>query len=73
MTGDGVLPIDDWNRQLGGRAAVITGGGAGIVAVHSVEGMRRYPKDPVDGGTKAGGGWLFSPREGRFVNRWKHL
>ncbi|OBK71210.1 SDR family NAD(P)-dependent oxidoreductase [Mycobacterium sp. 1274761.0] len=28
---------------------------------------------PVDGGTKAGGGWLFSPREGRFVNRSKHL
>ena len=28
---------------------------------------------PVDGGTKAGGGWLFSPREGRFVNRSRHL
>lgn len=28
---------------------------------------------PVDGGTKAGGGWLFSPRAGRFVNRSKHL
>ena len=24
---------------------------------------------PVDGGTKAGGGWFFSPRDGRFVNR----
>jgi NAD(P)-dependent dehydrogenase (short-subunit alcohol dehydrogenase family) len=24
---------------------------------------------PVDGGTKAGGGWFFSPEEGRFVNR----
>jgi len=24
---------------------------------------------PVDGGTKAGGGWFFSPDEGRFVNR----
>lgn len=24
---------------------------------------------PVDGGTKAGGGWFFSPNEGRFVNR----
>lgn len=24
---------------------------------------------PVDGGTKAGGGWYFSPRDGRFVNR----
>lgn len=24
---------------------------------------------PVDGGTKAGGGWFFSPTEGRFVNR----
>lgn len=28
---------------------------------------------PVDGGTKAGGGWLFSPRAGRFVNRSRHL
>ncbi|ORB26981.1 3-oxoacyl-ACP reductase [Mycolicibacterium moriokaense] len=28
---------------------------------------------PVDGGTKAGGGWLFSPREGRFVNRSRNL
>ncbi|MBX6389127.1 MAG: SDR family oxidoreductase [Frankia sp.] len=28
---------------------------------------------PVDGGTKAGGGWFFSPREHRFVNRPKHL
>jgi NAD(P)-dependent dehydrogenase (short-subunit alcohol dehydrogenase family) len=24
---------------------------------------------PVDGGTKAGGGWFYSPRAGRFVNR----
>jgi NAD(P)-dependent dehydrogenase (short-subunit alcohol dehydrogenase family) len=24
---------------------------------------------PVDGGTKAGGGWFWSPSEGRFVNR----
>ena len=24
---------------------------------------------PVDGGTRAGGGWFFSPSEGRFVNR----
>ena len=28
---------------------------------------------PVDGGTKAGGGWFFSPAEGRFVNRPKGL
>jgi NAD(P)-dependent dehydrogenase (short-subunit alcohol dehydrogenase family) len=28
---------------------------------------------PVDGGTNAGGGWLFSPREGRFVNRSRNL
>lgn len=28
---------------------------------------------PVDGGTKAGGGWLFSPQEGRFVNRSRNL
>jgi NAD(P)-dependent dehydrogenase (short-subunit alcohol dehydrogenase family) len=24
---------------------------------------------PVDGGTKAGGGWFFSPKDGRFANR----
>jgi NAD(P)-dependent dehydrogenase (short-subunit alcohol dehydrogenase family) len=24
---------------------------------------------PVDGGTKAGGGWFYSPSAGRFVNR----
>lgn len=28
---------------------------------------------PVDGGTKAGGGWYYSPREGRFVNRSRNL
>ncbi len=28
---------------------------------------------PVDGGTKAGGGWFFSPDAGRFVNRPKTL
>lgn len=28
---------------------------------------------PVDGGTKAGGGWFFSPSEGRFTNRPKGL
>ena len=28
---------------------------------------------PVDGGTLAGGGWFFSPQEGRFVNRPRHL
>ena len=28
---------------------------------------------PVDGGTRAGGGWFFSPAEGRFVNRPKGL
>jgi NAD(P)-dependent dehydrogenase (short-subunit alcohol dehydrogenase family) len=28
---------------------------------------------PVDGGTKAGGGWFFSPKERRFVNRSRHL
>ena len=28
---------------------------------------------PVDGGTLAGGGWFFSPTEGRFVNRPKGL
>jgi NAD(P)-dependent dehydrogenase (short-subunit alcohol dehydrogenase family) len=28
---------------------------------------------PVDGGTRAGGGWMFSPAEGRFVNRPRQL
>ena len=28
---------------------------------------------PVDGGTKAGGGWFYSPSAGRFVNRPKAL
>jgi NAD(P)-dependent dehydrogenase (short-subunit alcohol dehydrogenase family) len=28
---------------------------------------------PVDGGTKAGGGWFFSPTDGRFTNRPKGL
>lgn len=28
---------------------------------------------PVDGGTKAGGGWFYSPAAGRFVNRPKSL
>jgi hypothetical protein len=28
---------------------------------------------PVDGGTKAGGGWFSSPSEGRFVNRPRSL
>jgi NAD(P)-dependent dehydrogenase (short-subunit alcohol dehydrogenase family) len=28
---------------------------------------------PVDGGTRAGGGWFYSPRAGRFVNRPRNL
>jgi 3-oxoacyl-[acyl-carrier protein] reductase len=28
---------------------------------------------PVDGGTRAGGGWYFSPKEKRFVNRSRNL
>jgi len=28
---------------------------------------------PVDGGTRAGGGWFYSPKEGRFVNRSRGL
>jgi len=37
---------------------------AGYVTGHNI---------PVDGGTKAGGGWFFSPRAGRFVNRPRSL
>jgi NAD(P)-dependent dehydrogenase (short-subunit alcohol dehydrogenase family) len=33
---------------------------AGYVTGHTI---------PVDGGTRAGGGWFYSPAEGRFVNR----
>jgi NAD(P)-dependent dehydrogenase (short-subunit alcohol dehydrogenase family) len=33
---------------------------AGYVTGHNI---------PVDGGTRAGGGWYYSPRAGRFVNR----
>ncbi|MGO8869929.1 MAG: SDR family NAD(P)-dependent oxidoreductase [Acidimicrobiales bacterium] len=33
---------------------------AGFVTGHNI---------PVDGGTKAGGGWFYSPAAGRFVNR----
>lgn len=28
---------------------------------------------PVDGGTKAGGGWIWSPKEGRFANRPRNI
>ena len=28
---------------------------------------------PVDGGTRAGGGWMYSPKAGRFVNRPKTI
>ncbi len=28
---------------------------------------------PVDGGTRAGSGWMWSPRENRFVNRPRHI
>ena len=37
---------------------------AGYVTGHNI---------PVDGGTRAGGGWFFSPRAGRFVNRPRSL
>lgn len=37
---------------------------SGFVTGHNV---------PVDGGTKAGGGWFYSPTERRFVNRPKSL
>ncbi len=37
---------------------------AGYVTGHNI---------PVDGGTRAGGGWFYSPRAGRFVNRPRSL
>lgn len=77
MTGDGVPPIDDWNRLLEGRVAVITGGSirSHVADVTVDDDVARLAEAvltclAVDLGRH---GWLFSPREGRFVNRSKNL
>ena len=53
-----------WPEDQARVALFLASDQSGFVTGHNV---------PVDGGTKAGGGWLFSPRAGRFVNRSKHL
>ncbi len=53
-----------WPADQARVALFLASAMSGFVTGHNI---------PVDGGTKAGGGWLFSPRAGRFVNRSKHL
>ena len=53
-----------WPQDQARVALFLASDQSGFVTGHNI---------PVDGGTKAGGGWLFSPRAGRFVNRSKHL
>lgn len=53
-----------WPEDQARVALFLASEASGFVTGHNI---------PVDGGTKAGGGWLFSPRAGRFVNRSKHL
>ena len=52
MTGDGGAPrIDDWNRLLDGRVAVVTGGGDGIGG--GIDGLRRVAAAGIGGGVAA--------------------
>jgi len=53
-----------WPEDQARVALFLASDQSGFVTGHNIA---------VDGGTKAGGGWLFSPRAGRFVNRSKHL
>jgi NAD(P)-dependent dehydrogenase (short-subunit alcohol dehydrogenase family) len=53
-----------WPEDLARVALFLASDQSSFVTGHNV---------PVDGGTKAGGGWFFSPVEGRFVNRPKGL
>ncbi|MCU1390466.1 MAG: 3-oxoacyl-ACP reductase [Ilumatobacteraceae bacterium] len=49
-----------WPEDQARVALFLASDMSGFVTGHNV---------PVDGGTKAGGGWFFSPTAGRFVNR----
>ncbi len=49
-----------WPEDQARVALFLASGLSGYVTGHSV---------PVDGGTRAAGGWFYSPRAGRFVNR----
>ena len=53
-----------WPADQARVALFLASAMSGFVTGHNI---------PVDGGTKAGGGWLFSPKAGRFVNRSRHL
>lgn len=53
-----------WPEDQARVALFLASEASGFVTGHNI---------PVDGGTKAGGGWMFSPRAGRFVNRSRHL
>lgn len=53
-----------WPEDQARVALFLASEASGFVTGHNI---------PVDGGTKAGGGWMFSPRAGRFVNRSWHL
>ena len=53
-----------WPEDQARVALFLASDQSGFVTGHNIA---------VDGGTKAGGGWLFSPRAGRFVNRSNHL
>lgn len=49
-----------WPEDQARVALFLASGLSGYVTGHSV---------PVDGGTRAAGGWFYSPKAGRFVNR----
>ena len=49
-----------WPEDQARVALFLASDQSGFVTGHNI---------PVDGGTRAGGGWMFSPQERRFVNR----
>ena len=53
-----------WPEEQARVALFLASGLSSYVTGHNI---------PVDGGTKAGGGWFYSPEERRFVNRPKTL
>jgi NAD(P)-dependent dehydrogenase (short-subunit alcohol dehydrogenase family) len=53
-----------WPEDQARVALFLASDQSGFITGHNV---------PVDGGTKAGGGWFYSPSVGRFVNRPKTL
>jgi NAD(P)-dependent dehydrogenase (short-subunit alcohol dehydrogenase family) len=53
-----------WPEDQARVALFLASDMSGFVTGHNI---------PVDGGSKAGGGWFFSPTERRFVNRPKTL